>query len=181
MKQTFLCLVVGLISATAPLAEETAPARLSGTTITTTKLDATVSFFVDVLGFREIRRRQLDAPASLAVVGMRGEESARYVSLVPGDWSTDRPYELSGVNLVELVSDSETADSIPLREPRAGELTLAYSVTGLEAIKERIRERGDPIVTPFAASGTGRSMTLTVLDPNGIRVHLYEFLEREGD
>lgn len=173
---TLIALFAGSANVVTQAAE---PARLSGTTITTTKLEATVSFFVELLGFREVGRRQLDAPASLSVFGIGTEESVRYVSLVPGDWSRDRPYQFSGVNLVELVRDAESADPEPMREPRAGEITLAYSVSGLTAIRRRVLERGDPIVTPFAQSGTGRSMTLTVLDPNGIRVHLYEFLEQE--
>lgn len=181
MKRLALTLVLIVAGAGTVFPESATPARLSGTTITTTDLEATVRFFVELLGFREAGRRQLDAPASLAVFGMSADRPVRYVSLVPGEWSEDDPYRFSGVNIVELAPQAEEADLAPLRPPIAGEITLAYSVTGLEAIKERVIERADPIVTPFAKSGTGRSMTLTVLDPNGIRVHLYEFLETEAE
>ena len=155
-------------------------ARLSGTTITTANMDRTVRFYVDLLGFRELRRRDLTEDASRRVFGLGDEAGVGYASLVTTEWSKENPY-LSSLNVVAVPHGlAGGASWESSRPPHLGEITLAYRVTGLDAIAKEVKHRDVPVVTPLEDSATGRSRTLTVLDPNGIRIHLYEYLDDDG-
>lgn len=156
-------------------------ARLSGTTITTSDFETTVRFYVDLLGFKETRRRALEAPASRGVFGLTDQANVMYAALTPHEWTQDNPY-LSSLNVVVVPTDlSDGVARETGRRPYQGEVTLAYRVTGLEQIHEQVVANGVPVVTPLATSATGRSRTLTILDPNGVRIHLYEYPEAESE
>ena len=45
----------------------------------------------------------------------------------------------------------------------------------IDEIDRRMKKAGIPIVAPLGLSGSGRSRSMAVLDPNGIRVEMYEY------
>lgn len=166
----------------APAPTETASisAHLSGTAFVTTQLDASISFYEDLLGFQERRRTQLTTDAGTAVFGAAAGSVLDYVVLVPAAFSEEAPTH-PGLNFVGISrAPALSLPQDPTRAPHSGELVMAFEVTNLEAIRKLAEEREIPIVTPVALSATGKSRTLTLLDPNGIRVQLYEYV-KTGD
>ncbi|MEM1229435.1 MAG: VOC family protein [Pseudomonadota bacterium] len=172
-------LALASVAATAEEGEPEAGARLSGTTIITGNLERSVAFYTDVLDFETTRVRPLEAEASRAVYGLPEGREARYTTLLPKGFDRDNP-QRSSLNLLELKDwrrqqIGRGARSKPHRKPALGEIVLAFSVPDVAAIAERAAIFRAPIVTPLARSASGRSMTLTLLDPNGVRVHLYSY------
>lgn len=152
-------------------------AHLSGTAFVTTDVDASVEFYAAVLGYQERGRRNLSSEATTSVFGVPAGTSLEYVVMVPAEFSETNP-NFPGLNFVGI-SDT-TALDLPQnheRPPKSGELVLAFEVTNLEAIQRKVSERDIPIITPRALSATRKSETLTILDPNGIRVQLYAYVE----
>lgn len=151
-------------------------AHLSGTAFVTTKLDASVEFYKSILGYVERRRVQIDSEATTSVFGADPGTVVDYVVLVPAQFSEEAP-AFPGLNFVGFSVDASLDLPLdPKRAPRGSELVMAFEVTGLDKIHEKVERDGIPVVTPIALSATGKSRTITILDPNGYRVQLYEYV-----
>lgn len=151
-------------------------ARPSGMTFVTTNLDASIAFYTTYLGYKLRSRRVIDQPAGLRTFSVQTGNTIDYANLVPGEYSEEKR------NFIHLnFAEIETTDPSPFpqniaRGPIASETVLAFSVSNLEKIDADMRAAGVPFVLPLARSASGRSIAITVLDPNGLRVQLYEFL-----
>ncbi|MDJ0709494.1 MAG: VOC family protein [Woeseiaceae bacterium] len=181
MKRSLFALLVPIIFGSSAFSQEHLPepqARLSGTTIVTSDLEQSVHFYSTLLGFRETRIRQLTGSANLAVYGISDEDATvRYTALLPAEWSKDNVY-LSSLNFVEIVGAVSSAQERDAdRAPMQSEIILAYRVENIEEILRRAKALETPIVSPVLPSESGKSVTATMLDPNGIRVYLYEYVE----
>lgn len=151
-------------------------AHISGTAFVTTKLDTSVQFYTSLLGYRERGRRLIDSEATTSVFGVPTGTALEYVVLVPAEFSEANP-NFPGLNFVGISNAAPIGLSEdPTRAPKAGELVMAFEVTNLDAIYAQIVSNNVTIVAPRALSETGKSETITILDPNGIRVQLYEYV-----
>lgn len=150
-------------------------AELRSASFVTRDLDASVEFYTAYLGYRELGRSEITAEKSRRVVGVKGDETVRYVSLAPAKWTRDNN-AYAGVSFIEI----EDAAASPFdqngdRSSRAGELVLAHRVWNIDEIAERMARNGVPVVAPLGPSGSGKSRSMAVLDPNGVRVEMYEY------
>ena len=150
-------------------------ANLRSASFVTRDLEASVAFYTTYLGYKELGRSEITADKSRQVVGATGSSTVRYVSLAPAMWSPeDSGY--AGISFIEIpAAVASPFDQDGDRASRAGELVLAHRVTNIDEIDRRIRKAGVPIVAPLGLSGSGRSRSMAVLDPNGIRVEMYEY------
>ncbi len=177
------CFTIGYLAAQSQPKEDitnanTISAKLSGTAFVTKNLEASIKFYVDILGYKELGRRNLEDARSLSNFGIVNGGSALYVSLAPAAFSRENR-NFSTLNFVEIQDAEENVlQQDPNRGPVASETMTAYVVTGLDEIERKIKAAGIPIVAPLALSGTGRSRTLSVLDPNGVRVQFYEYVKK---
>ncbi len=177
----FICTLLAVsasIMLSANAGEGEPEARLSGTTIITTDLETSIRFYTHVLGFRETRIRQLSGSANLSLYGLTdADATVRYTALLPAEWSEDNVY-LSSLNLVEIDSASPSLLTGDVeRAPVQSEVVLAYRVENIDEIMRRAESLDTPIVAPVLPSATGKSVTVTMLDPNGVRVYLYSYVE----
>lgn len=177
---TILCLsAFGCSLATAhesSLSDTDFPARPSGVTFVTTDLEASIQFYESYLGYSLRARRTIDNPAGLSPFGLAAGGSFEYANLVPGEYSEELR-NFVHLNFAEIKSTRGSAypdDS--QRAPIASETVMAFSVTHLKETAQRMTDSNVPVVVPLALSASGRSLAITVLDPNGVRVQLYEFL-----
>lgn len=181
--KTVLALVISTLTLTGAvvaqdvkLAATGFPARPSGVAFVTTDLNASIEFYTKFLGYRLRSKRTIDQPAGLGTFSVPEGEVIGYANMVPGEYSEEAR------NFVHLnFAEIKQADASPLpadtkRGPIASETVLAFAITNLEKIDADMREAGVPVILPLAKSASGRSLAVTVLDPNGIRVQLYEFL-----
>ena len=148
-------------------------AQIRAATFITADLDASIAFYTDYLGFRELRRSDVEAAKSRRVIGLEGTDPALYVSLAPADWTPDSG--LAGISFIGIEPTAEAPVPDPARAARGGEVILSSRTVGLEALSRRFAADGVPVIAPYGPSGSGRSMSMAVLDPNGIRVELYEY------
>lgn len=156
-------------------------AQLSGTATITPDLDTAVAFYTRFLGFREHKRVVLDNDATRQVFGLNTGETVTYVSLIPAAFPEQIP-SYTGLSFAQI-GDAKSAayGNDPERRPYFGETVMAYSVKNLDAIAAAMSDAGVPIVAPLALSGTRKSKALTALDPNGVRVQMYEILPAKTD
>lgn len=150
-------------------------AQLRSASFVTRDLDASVSFYTTFLGYKELGRSEITADKSRQVVGASSAGTVGYVSLAPAMWSReDSTY--AGISFIEIPDAvASPFDQDGARHSRAGELVLAHRVSNIDEIARRMKKAGIPIVAPLGLSGSGRSRSMAVLDPNGIRVEMYEY------
>ena len=150
-------------------------AQLRSASFVTLDLDASVAFYTTYLGYKELGRSEITAAKSRQVVGATGTDTVRYVSLAPAMWSRENS-TYAGISFIEIpAADASPFNQDGTRPSRAGELVLAHRVSNIDEIDRRMRAANVPIVAPLGLSGSGRSRSMAVLDPNGIRVEMYEY------
>ncbi len=174
--------LAGLLGCATPLQSQTfepevpsITAKISSASMITHDLEASIDFYTQYLGYKVLGQKEITSEKSRKVLGALGSETVRYASLGPANWSKDRP-DFAGISFAEIKSAAISPfDQDSSRSSRAGELILAHRVTNIEEISRRMIADGVPIITPLSKSGSGRSMSMAVLDPNGIRVEMYEY------
>lgn len=161
--------------------------RLANATFITRDLNATLAFYRDLLGYQVLAVSPITDPKSRATVGALVDEDVRIAYLAPAGWQSPESGEASpsmafdadsraGLGFIEVPSATESGlGTSGQRQARAGEAILAHRVTGLAEIARRLSEAGATIVQPYGPSGSGRSMSMAVLDPGGMRIELYEY------
>lgn len=148
---------------------------LRSASFVTRDLDACVEFYTNFLGYKELGRSEITAEKSRRVVGAPGDGTVRYVSLAPSVW-TKEDNKYAGISFVEITTaEPSPFDQDSDRPSRAGELVLAHRVTNIDEIARRMQEAGVPVISPVSVSGSGKSRSMAVLDPNGMRVEMYEY------
>ncbi|WP_432201782.1 VOC family protein [Erythrobacter sp. W53] len=151
-------------------------AQISGTSFLTEDAAASAAFYVKYLGFTILRDRMTDSDATKGVYGITETGPIRTITVVPAIWSREDPNYI-GIQFTQIsAANDHPFPSRPDRRPRLGEPTLGLQVNDLEAIIARMEADDITVVVPIAPSATGRSMAATVLDPNGIRIQLYEYI-----
>ncbi len=160
---------------------EAVTAKITGTSFLTDDAEKSAAFYVDFLGFKILRDSTTQSEATRAVYGLLAQESVRIILVVPSIWSREDPNHL-GIAFAEIAGDADHPfPSNVSRLPRKGEPTIGFEVTGLVQIIERMEAAGIPTVVPLAPSATGRSQAVTVLDPNGMRIQLYEYINSDAE
>lgn len=163
------------VLALSPVHAEEPIAELRSASFVTNDLDASVRFYTSYLGYRELGRSNITAAKSRLVVGAKGDAVVRYASLAPAKWSKENS-TYAGVSFIEIEgAKGSPFDQNGTRASRAGELVLAHRVWNIDEIARRMKEDGVPIVAPLGLSGSGKSRSMAVLDPNGVRVEMYEY------
>ncbi|MFJ7133947.1 VOC family protein [Streptomyces fungicidicus] len=119
---------------------------VSTVSLTVDDLSASRQFFTSHLGYREIA----------AADG--------FASLTRGD---------AAVDLVLLRDGAEVPPAVR-RDRAGGDFALAFTVTGIEAEEERLRERGVAVTMPLRKEPWGERL-FQVTDPNGIVVRFVEW------
>lgn len=150
---------------------------ISGIALVTQDLEGSIAFYTHFLGFKIRKRIKIDTPGGLANFGITNDTELDYVSLVPAEFSKENL--MLGINFIEIKEASKTPFSQDgKRSPIAGEQMIAFSVKGLEKIEKQMQKAGIPIVARLTPSATGKSMNLAVLDPNGVRIQMYEYIKK---
>lgn len=161
--------------------------RLANATFITNDLDRTLTFYQDGLGYQLLSVSAVDGEKSRRTVGALGDDPARIAYLAPAGWAAPagddrRPgmifdsNTLAGLAFIEIASaESSDFPQEPVRPARTAEPILAHRVTNLEEVARRLDALEVTVVQPLGASSSGLSKSMAVLDPNGIRIELYEY------
>lgn len=154
---------------------------LRSASFVTNDIDASVAFYSTLLGYHVLGESTITAEKSRQVVGATGDRKVtRYVSMAPKGWTIENQDLRAGVSFIQIDGAAPSPfDQDGARASRAGELVLAHRVTNIEEIARRVGALGAPIVAPLGKSGSGKSMSMAVLDPNGVRVEMYEYLPQQ--
>ncbi len=150
--------------------------HLSANSFITRDAEASAAFYSKYLGYVVERRTSFPASASGPIYGYFGDEMLDYLVMVPPRWSLEKD-EYPGLSFMQLPE----IDALPYsddtkRAGLAGEIVMTFDVEDIQKVHDLLKRDGVQFVSPLTTSMSGKSKTLTVLDPNGVRVYIYGYI-----
>jgi catechol 2,3-dioxygenase-like lactoylglutathione lyase family enzyme len=141
-------------------------------------MDETLAFYRDILGYRVNVERMVTNRTSIETVGLDPYQRFRLIYLKPNAEFASHPFSMSDLSLVQPLDGPPIArrtDPCAGRETSVGQMIMSKQVEGLQAILAQAEKAGYCIVSSLRDSATGQSLTAAVLDPNGVRIELFEY------
>ena len=147
-------------------------------TITTRKIDESLRFYVDALGWEIWYDGVVDDPVIVRILGVEAGVSARVCIL-----RSEQDHEAGMIGLMEFkgreTPDMPATGSVP---PVAGEVILMLKTDRMREIHQRLKAAGlGEVGEPFRIEIQNRGVTyeMACRDPNGVRVTFVQFGELE--
>jgi catechol 2,3-dioxygenase-like lactoylglutathione lyase family enzyme len=143
-------------------------------------MDESLAFYRDVLGYGIIVEKRVTDTTSIETVGLEGHDGFRLIYMKPNADFPSHPFPASDISLVQPLGgppQPKPADVCAGKATRVGQIVMSTQVQGLDAIAAKIKAGDYCVVSGLRPSSTGQSRTLAVLDPNGIRVELFEYVQ----
>lgn len=141
-------------------------------------LDASVRFYTEVMGYTVTGRGDITAPVSQRTVGSTRNRPTRSVYLRSSKLSL-RDLPASSLALVHI-ADSDLPQMRRGANPDdavQGEVMLSLVVEGIDELLRRLTKAGYRVLNGAQPSASGKSRIASALDPDGIRLELYEYTE----
>jgi len=144
------------------------------TTITTRKMDESLRFYRDALGFRVWYDQVVDDPIITRLLGVEPGVSARVCIL-----RAEEDHEAGMIGLMEFKGrDTQDLPATGSVAPLAGELILMLKTERMKEIHQRLKNAGlGHVGEPERIEIPNRPMTyeMATRDPNGVRVTFVQF------
>mgnify|MGYP001267593712 CR=1 FL=1 len=143
-------------------------------TITTRKMDESLRFYRDALGFRIWYDQVVDDPIITRLLGVPAGVAARVCIL-----RAEEDHEAGMIGLMEF-QGQQTRDMPPTGSPSplAGEIILMFKTDRMQEIHDRLKHAGlGEVGAPEKIEIPNRPVTyeMAVRDPNGVRVTFVQF------
>ena len=141
-------------------------------------LEASTRFYTEVMGYEVIGDGEITAQVSKLTVGASRDQNTRVVYLRSAAL-VERELPASALALVYIEDDQlpQLTRGADPEDAVQGEVMLSLVVEGLEELLRRMEAGGYTILNGLQPSSSGRSMIASALDPNGVRLEMYEYLE----
>ena len=140
-------------------------------------LAASKQFYTTFLGYEVTADSEITAEVSKRTIGAVRNQRTRNVYL-RSQKLQGRDRSASELALVHI-DDARLPRIRRGKDPHdavRGEVMLSLIVEGLEDVVRRMAAAGVTILSPVQLSATGKSRIASVLDPNGVRLEMYEYL-----
>lgn len=181
---SYFLVTIMLFSANIVNAQEDIPVQsfMTNAAIYVKDMEASLKFYTEYMGFINRSDSPVTPGKSKDTLGIDQEIDTRIVYLSPKPEYTEPGSFAGGLALVEIKSDTlheynRVMDSIKAVH---GETTMVHRVQNIKKIYKSLVDNGIQIVTTLSPSATGRSMSFSAFDPNGIRVEMYEMIPQEN-
>lgn len=141
-------------------------------------LEESTKFYTEIMGYEVVGGGPIESPVSKRTVGAIRDQNTRAVYLSSAKLEK-RDLDPSGIALIHI----EDTDLPQMQRGQhandavQGEVMLSLVVEGLEALLQRMDQGGYTILNNLQLSSSGKSNIASALDPNGIRLEMYEYLE----
>lgn len=146
------------------------------TNFVTHDLDATIKFYTKHLGMEKAYSAEVKSAKARETYGVKGDAKLTVVGLKPPNLS-DEKKDYAGFVFVAIEGENKQhVNRAPDYLLAVGSLVLSHRVQNIDEIERRMKEAGVPIVSALSSSSTGKSRSMTVVDPNGIRIETYQYI-----
>jgi catechol 2,3-dioxygenase-like lactoylglutathione lyase family enzyme len=160
-----MMLTQGAVAADPPVVSST----LLRTAIFVADRAATVKFFRDVMGYRELATNDLGTVEEGNPLGLPAGSKRTLTGMASKDGA--------GLSIMGI----DHPDFKPLGRPSGivnagGDIMLVHQVVGILEIHRRAVAGGYQVLHAPQPSPSGKSLQMFLRDPNGVRIELYEML-----
>ena len=174
-------LILGISSA---WAQDEVPVQsyMTNAAIFVKDMDASLTFYTEYMGFINRSDSEVTAGKSKDTLGIDQDIETRIVYLSPKPEFTEPGSFAGGLALIEVKSDTSHEFNRAMDSIKAvhGEIAMVHRVQNISKIYNSLIDNGIQIVTPLSPSGTGKSMSFSAFDPNGVWVEMYEMLPQDN-
>ena len=140
----------------------------------TYELEASLAFWRDILGQEVVEWEKLDAKRAQSWLNVSEEAEIDFVVL-KGDGDHPATYiQGSRITFIGIKDPQRPPHETVKRRGEHGDMILVHRVGNLDEIHRRLKAAGHEFLYEPRDSGTGRSRTSMVVDPNG---HIVELIE----
>lgn len=142
--------------------------------------DASLDFYTRYLGYEITGQGEIADEKSKDSLGMDHSTTGRFAYLAPKPSFLKKENIVNGstIGIIEVRNDRLAEYERMMNSIKAikGEVVMVYEVDDLKKIRDMMMADNIQVVSDFSISGSGRSHAFAVLDPNGIRVEMFEYL-----
>jgi catechol 2,3-dioxygenase-like lactoylglutathione lyase family enzyme len=142
-------------------------------------MDESLAFYRDIWGYRIVVEKRVTDATSNETLGLDGYDGFRLIYLKPKADFPGHPFAASDISLAQPFGGTpikKPTDVCDGKKTRIGQIVMSQQVQGLDAIAAKVKAGGYCVVSSLRHSATGQSRTSAVLDPNGIRVEIFEYV-----
>ena len=161
-------------------AEEVPPVRIgfANPVLMVKDLEESTKFYTEVMGYEVVGGGDIEAAVSKHTVGAIRDQKTRSVYLRSASL-LQRDVPPSGLALVHIDDDGlpQMGRGKDPNDAVQGEIMLSLVVEGLEELLARLSDAGYTVLNGLQPSSSGKSNIASALDPNGIRLEMYEYVE----
>ncbi len=175
MRAIFIILSLIFSIATAYAQEdETVRSYMTNSAILTNDMEKSLHFYTELMGYKVLSTSTIEDGKSKDILGIRQGTETSLTYLVPNN-AEPNSYE-GGLAIIEVGGNGQIAYSREDGSAVYGEIVMVHRVGNIDKIYKDMMAEGITIVTPLSPSATGRSMSFSALDPNGVRAEMYEII-----
>jgi len=141
-------------------------------------LEESTKFYTEIMGYEVVGGGPMSSATSKHTVGATRDQNTQSVYLRSAQL-VQRDLAPSGIALIHI-EDENLPQLQRAHDPNdavQGEVMLSLVVEGLEELVRRIDEGGYTILNGLQPSASGKSNIASALDPSGIRLEMYEYVE----
>lgn len=179
MKISALFLLVLFSSTAFAEGHELPPVRIgfANPVLMVKNLEESQRFYQDIMGYEVTGGGEITAEVSRHTVGAIKGQKTRSVYMRSAKLK-DRDIAPSGIALVHIEDDRlpQLRRGYDPNHAVQGEIMLSLVVEGLEELLARVKAAGYTVLNDLEPSSSGKSMIASILDPNGIRLEMYEYV-----
>ena len=145
-------------------------------------IDKSVRFYRDVLGYDVVYDGDIEHPTNRYLLGLAPEETVRFV-ILRGDKQIDgQDVTTIGIGLMTINGRDIPSANMPADNSiAAGQAMLATRTDNMAELVARAQEFGAvmPIEVIETETKRGTELELVILDPDGVRIHVVQVIQKE--
>lgn len=161
--------------------EKSVQSFMTNAAIYVSDIDASLKFYTEYMGYMVRADTEVTAGKSKDTMGIDQGFTTKMYYLAPKPEFTEPGSFAGGLALVEVHSDDLHTYERVLDSVQAvnGEIIMVHKVQNIKKIYETLVANDIKIVTPLSPSGSGKSMSFSAFDPDGVRVEMWEMLPKK--
>ena len=155
---------------------------LSRMTILVKDVDVSKRFYTYALGYKVLLDKDISRPTVLTLMGLGPEQKVRFAILKSSHIIEGIRREGAGLGLIQVSNPSPPVMSRPDGAILAiGESMMAVRTSDIETVYQRLQELGARIVIEPITTADGSETELVVHDPDGVRIHVVQRPDPDGN
>lgn len=154
---------------------------LSRMTLLVKDVDVSKHFYTYALGYEVLLDKDIGRPTVRAQMGLGPEQTVRFAILQSSHLIEGKKREGAGIGLIQVGNPAPPVMQRPVGAVLAiGETMMAVRTSDIDTVYRRLQEIDANIIIEPITTADGSETELVVHDPDGVRIHVVQRPDRDG-